>query len=471
MKFAVRAFFVFILICTYQTVPSWGAAPFEDFSDRFIDPLKLHGAFWNSEGTDVVREVVNGKFVSKIKGITADNGHLLNQLDFSDPDTINSFSAKIVIQEAAIDPDFATSTWSVGAQLEGVYYKDSSGDVWAGITLGYDGSQWFIACGVNTPDGYIAGPSFTTTIEPGKEYTVSISYDGTKTFTFEVNDESQVLDGPDRVGGPESDFRGLTTGIWSNGNGMAAGYIYATFDDIQVNGASYDDFSSPHLSATNWWQEELIREIRSGKMQMDVQDFGDDYTVNAVYVSGEYRTDYLQADLTISSATEISDPAIKGYIKVYGSYFNTKYDGITNHYNENDGDIWAGSVLAYKDNGNPIARAYVYRCDDADCNTGEYLFQQDFSCTTQLDVPATLSVEKRDTTLVFRCNGSTLSYQLSGTLYPSHWNLRKIRSTIESSGINTPSYLRATVDNVYIKKPAPPWNLFLPAILSQHANK
>jgi len=455
-----------LILCCGNAV--FAATPFDDFAGPRIDTDKWHG---NSTGLEVVREVSNGKFISRLGGIGDGSNIIANRLSLSDPDKCSKLSAKITINEAQVDSDYASTTAAVVAQLEGYFYKDQDGDVWAGISLAYDGTNWTIFYEFWAQSSSLYKNDFSLTIEPGTEYLVSIQYDGNNNFTFKVNDESHTLQGPAYVDAADNPYKSLTTKIWPHNEGPGAGYISATFDDVTVNDTLYDDFSSTHIDPVKWWDEEIVREIRDGKLQMNVQNRGNEKTNNPIYLNDEYRTDFFQADLTLSSTTEITESDIAGFIKVYGSFFNAQHDGSSgNPYNWSEGEIFAGSGLNYNTNGPPRPAAYVYRCDDPYCTTGVYLFQQDFSCATQYDVPVTMSVEQHDNTLIFHCNKEKLSYQLSGTLYPSNWHLRKIRSSIESEKDVT-SYLKATADNVYVKKQTMPWNLFLPAILSQHSKK
>jgi hypothetical protein len=465
-----RCTLIILFTCFFCPGLLQAATPFDNFSGPRIDIEKWHGQYWYDKGLEVVREVANGKYVSRLGGISGDSGMMLNQLSLDSANSYDSFSAKVIVKEAAIEPDFNNSTWSVGAQLEGFFYKATGGDVWAGITLGFDGTNWSISYGINTSSGFINGPAFALQIAPNTEYTVSISYDGIKTITFTVNNESHTLTGPDRTADCDGEFKGLTTGIWGNGNGAAAGYISATFDDVTVNGSAYDDFAMAPIDGNKWIEEEEVREIRNGKLQMNIQLMGN-YISNAIYLNDKNKSDFLQADLTISSTTDINVSSITGFVKVYGDFFNTKHDGSpTNPYDDNDGEIWAGSILNYDDSGSPRPEAYVYRCDDSSCGTGAYLFQQNFSCSTQLDAPVTLSVEKQGTTMIFHCNNEQLRYQLTGTLHDSIWNIRNIRATIGSTDPSATGYLKTKVDNVYIRKPSS-LNLFMPAILSQHSKK
>jgi len=457
-----------LILCCGNTVHA--ATPFDEFTGPRIDTDKWHGQYWNNRGVEVVREVSNGKFFSRLGGIGNGSNIIANRLSLSDPNSVQTLSAKITVIEAQVDPNYASTTSAVVAQLEGFFYKDQDGDVWAGISLAYDGTNWTIFYEFWAQSNYVYKNDFSLTIEPGTEYLVSIQYDGNNNFTFKVNDESHTLQGPAYIDAPDNPYKSLTTKIWPHNEGPGAGYISATFDDVTVNDNLYDDFSTPHIDPIKWWDEEIVREIRDGKLQMNVQNRGNEQTNNPIYLNNDHLTDFLQADLTISHTTEINDRDITGSIKVYGDFFNTQHDGSNNNpYNQEEGQIYAGSLLIYDIAGIPRTSSYVYRCDNASCSTGAFLFQQDFTCTAQYDVPVTLSVEKSGSTLIFQCNKEKLIYQLTGTLYPPNWNIRKIRSTIISDKSVT-SYLKATVDNVYVRKPTP-WNLFLPAILSQHSKK
>ena len=207
---------------------------------------------------------------------------------------------------------------------------------------------------------------------------------------------------------------------------------------------------------------------------MNVQNNNGDPSVeNNIYLDSQHTTNYFQADVTLSSNSVYNNDAY-GEAMVYGSFYNAKGD--STEYPGSEGDIYAGTTVSQDANGRLQPKAWVIQCKNSQCDSMSILYGEPFaSCQVEAGLPTTFSVENReaDSTIIFRCDDSELSYQLTGPLYTPHYNYRKLKTKVVAPGNNDSGYLKAAFDNVYVEKATQqsPWNLFLPAILTTGAKK
>ena len=486
MKLLLHVVLFCAMFCCALTGVAPAATPLDDFSGNRLDSSKWYGRFWYEDGLIMVREVTGGKLVSKIGGRTADSGGAFNTTSLSPSEEVTSFSAKVSFIEGAYDPSVDDNDmYGLFAEVNGSFYKTTEGgtegDVAASIGIRYQennqGPTLGIFARVFTPSGQIDTP-FTTTITPGHEYTLKITYDGDHTLTFSVNDsESHDVQGPTRSGPAADKWLSLETSIIAAGNITGGGYVHATFDDVMAignSGSLNEDFSSAPLDGNKWVDHEIVRKIRDNRLQMNVQNnHGEPSAENQIYLQSEHKTNYFQADVIVSSNSDYDGDA-HGEALVYGSFYNTKYDGTG--YQDDDGEIYAGTTVSQDANGNLQPQAWVGRCNNKACDSWTSLYWQPFSsCQVQPGTPTTFSVEKRETdaTIIFHCDQDELSYQLTEPhLYAPHYNLRKLKTSVKSNGNGT-GYIKAAFDNVFVEKSRKnsPWNLFLPAILTTGAKK
>ncbi len=451
-----------ILVCIFcfcYTDTLNAATPYDDFSGSQIDDSRWFVRQSSGDGLEQVREVTGGKLISKIGGPNGDSGFRGNSFQFADPNNINTIETKVSITEASIAGDNISF---LAAQISGTFYEEVGGhEVWGFISLEYNGTVYESYYGIQTSLGFRGG-TFALAIQPGTEYTLKVDYNPiTQEFIFSANTESHSVTGEARNVPPVNGYRSLETNIVGNPNG-GSGYLSATFDDVYVNNVIFEDFSVSPLSATKWWGGEIVREIRDGQLQMNIQNPGIDRATNDIYMRSSQVTDYFQADVTIESDTVLTGDNTKGEIRLMGTYYNYKYNG--SGYNGDDGEIAAVARVRRFSDGRLKPYVSIWRCENASCDNDTGLFYREFSCDVQLDTPVTLAIEKKGSTLVFSCDQDQFSHELSGPLYDSADNLRKLRSRVYSAP-GEYGYLKATADNVFTTKSSP-WNLFMPAILT-----
>ncbi len=446
------------------------ATPYDDFSGSQIDENK-----WGSgDRLEHVREISGGKLLSKIRVVTPDNVNYVNRTNFTDANLKTKIEATVSVDSYSLDNDPAVTSQAVIATIGGTFYEDTNGFVMAylGISDSNDGNGIRAGCKVIEESGVEIVQYFSgITITLGNPYILSIRYNSAAgEFVYSIKDviagtqdEITIVQPTVRIGDPGFEYKTLMTAyLLDNNTTLAHGSISATFDDVMVNGNPYDDFSSAPLDGSRWMMSEKVREIRDGKLQMNRQNFGTDRETCDLTLLPTQVTDYFQADVTIDSDTVLTGDNTVGEIRLMGTYYNYKYNG--SGYNGDDGEIAAVARVRRFSDGRLKPYVSIWRCENASCDNDTGLFYREFSCDVQLDTPVTLAIEKKGSTLVFSCDQDQFSHELSGPLYDSADNLRKLRSRVYSAP-GEYGYLKATADNVFTTKSSP-WNLFMPAILT-----
>lgn len=420
----------------------------DDFSDAHLDPGKWQGRYWEGEGLEQVRMISGGKLVSKIRG-PADNRLRLhqNKVPFVNPNNISSMSAKVAIIDAQDSGDIEI----VASWLEGFFYNDSAESVWAGLCLEYDASGYYAHAHVLSRSGFDQVIYFNMNIIKGHEYNLSINWDQNNKFTFTVMDgnitENHIIIGPANQGVSTSEYKALVTSYQLAENGSAGvGSMHATFDDVYINGLLYDNFSTVKLNPSKWRSDEVVREIRNGKVQFNLANNGMTEKSQLDLILDEaYSSDLFKADVTFASGNSFG-AGTYGYIRLTkDGYYSAKPPG-----NDEDGAIYGNVVIEQRPGNQFSPKVALWYCNDSVCNSTVDIFSQRFaSCNVQPDLPLQVSIERVDKKYIFKCGQDTITYTLNRAVYNKTfkpWNV--IRSRVYSPSGN-PGYLNATIDNVY----------------------
>lgn len=450
-------------------VSGYSAPPLDDFSGTSVD-----SSIWKFP-QEYAREISNGKFVSKA-WLDCSKTNLI-QTGFANPELIQGLQAKVTIIAGQVQGNNYIQT---GPQLEGFFYAEAGGDVWAGMNLGYDSSgNYSVFYGVNSnTDGFQNDTPFSTiAIEPNKEYTLTVSYNGDRGFTFVVSngvdpDETKVVTGPVRTGSTGSPFMALTSGLWGM-DSSCTGYTSNTFDDVYVDYnndgmtgfVSYDSFSTAPLDPAKWADSEVVLEIRNEKLQMNVQNFGSSQETTNLILQDEHVADYIQADATITSDTVLTGTnSTYGELRIMNRSFNYKYNG--SGYNNYDGEVYGQVRIRRFQDGTMYARGSVFSCDGSNCENS--LYSENFECAVTLDTPVTLSIEEVSDGFIFGCNGEKMKYTSQVPLYPPSEKMKLLRNRLYST-TGESGYFHGTWDNVYVKKKGLLLNL-VPVITTNSKN-
>jgi len=423
-------------------------ALYDDFSGNLID-----GSKWRD--VDLVREVVGENLVSKVANSTSTpDGR--NNTSFQNPSSIEDIQCDITIVEINLDTGTDNSSF---ARISGRFYNTllnpgtEQGDVWAGLFIGNRGSGlevwWEVYESLDaTGDTWQERGSGTLTIPGGlnygNSYTAKIDYDGASGFTFTVAGvSSPPFFGPAWQDAEFLSYKALETGAYgSAGNG----YTSALFDDVLVNSAAYDDFTTAPLDQANWQSDEEIREIASGKLRLNRQGFDELSQINLSFKDNDIP--YIEAKARIESSSQLS-PGTRGNVRIQGYYYNdSRGPGSGLGYNQYEGDVFVRIHLQLLDNGALSAGYYIGR-SNANQTTYTDEFGQDFTTPINFDTDYTLSIEYKGSTLTFKCNGETLVYNIATPRYTPFGEHRRLRSRVYLDPTEY-GYIKAQVDDVYV---------------------
>lgn len=423
---------------------------YDDFSVIYIDSQK-----W--EKREFVREVVEGKLVSKI-GNTSGTGSFRNRTQFQNPGSINTIECKLTV--AATNLDTGNSPLST-ARILGFFYNTqatgrATGDVLAAFYIGDRGSGleafWWVGEALDDDLTNFEEKGSGTLIDPGTlnygtAYTAKIEYDGANQFTFTVDGVSYTFaTGPARQQAAVTEFKALATRIVSDG-GSGIGYVSALFDDVYTDGTLYDDFSTAPLDQTKWQDLEFVREISSGKIRLNVQAEGS--RTDATLKPNDQTTAYLETKVLIESGSQVSTGA-RGIARIAGWYYNdSRGPGSGHDYNEYEGDVWVSNQISLDDSNNLTAYCSLSRMDTYDTwGPSTSLFYQEFA-TPAFDTSYTLSIEFTGLAVIFKCNNEIYQYDITTPTYPPYEGQhRQLRSRVYADPGES-GYIKANFDDVY----------------------
>ena len=404
---------------------------YDGFTSPFLDPDK-----WDRP--DKIREIRAGRLFSSIGGRTDSGGLLLNQTSLQNVHTVNNIEADITYLGGEVANE---NTYMVGAQIEGDFYSDIDGNVWAGINIGDRGegpeAWWAVMSG---GEEYHSG-NLPVEIQAGVQYKAGIAYDpDANRFTFSIDDVSVSFTGTDRTGPAWSTFKSLTTGVWGNGS-LGMGRCAAYFDNVRINGESdvYEDFEDVLINPSRWRNLESVRSICNNRLRIEKRVTNRTRFHLMKFVDDDSL--YLKARVTVNAETSAELAA--DLIGLGAFLYNDTYDDI---HNGLEGDISASVYLIAGGDHTLRARAYLKRIADPQANNLAPFFQEDFHSTIDFDIPNTVSIERKGNTVLFRCNDEVIEYDITGTMYPASHGVKGINYGVSANAGQ--GFIKASVDDV-----------------------
>jgi hypothetical protein len=447
---------------------SAGIVLYDDFSTG-----KLDGKKWRQR--TYIREIVNEKFASKLgnrspgMGAEVTPGYFRNHLPITSPDSVNAIECEISVEEVVLD---SAADARSGAMILGYFYNSKStgnddvgeGDIFAYLMIGkgrneVEGLQafWIVAerdsNGVDqvlpNGNGTINGFSPSGT----GPFTAKISYDGNKTFTFTVDGNTKIFEGPARERAALKKLKSLSTGI-NAVNGSNNGYISAAFDNVKINDQSsiYDDFSAVNglIDLTKWDYMEWLREVSDdGSLRLGGRWAESNRSYNTYFT--EKDAPYIEAKALIESGTQLSTGTY-GIGRLQGYYYNeSKGSGSGQSYNQYEGDVFVQIRLRRNYDGSMSADAFVDRSNTADESDWTNLFAYNFTVQIFPDTYYTLSIRFEGKKLIFSCAGETAEFNILTPIFPAYGEHRALRSRVYLDEIGM-GYIKVLFDDVYIEK-------------------
>ena len=443
----------FLILFTFNSSLFAAKELFDDFSEE-----NINGEKWQYR--EHVREVASGKLVSKL-GNNASTGSFRNNNSFQNPESINIIECQITIVTTKLVSENESSSF---ARIGGMFYNaqnsgGATGDIWAEVLIGNRGNggleaYWeveeILDDNVTSSNQLDSGTLLTAgTLDYGTPYEVKLAYDGDKGFIFTVAGASTTFSGPDRKAAAGFLFKGLSTGIDSDG-GSDIGYVSAFFDDVRINNeqALYDDFSNAPLDPARWKVLEYVREITDEKLRLNIQANGAQRS--AEIVPQDQRTKYFEAKVLVEGGSKLSSGA-GGAARVAGWYYNEKRgpeSGIP--YDGNKDDVWVDIRLSLDSNNNLTANCFIWRSDSPDgSGPGTFLFDQPFSNLIAFDTMHTLSIKQVGKKFTFRCNNETYEYMVTTNMFePSDGQYRQLLTRVYADPGQS-GYMMARFDDVF----------------------
>ena len=163
----------------------------------------------------------------------------------------------------------------------------------------------------------------------------------------------------------------------------------------------------------------------------------------------ESNTSYVEAKARLLSDSQLS-PGAFGIFRIQGYWYNEfRSPGSGQDYNGYEGDVFVQLRLQYDSDGTLRARANVGRSDGANEDPWTTLFSQDFSTPIQFDTDYIISIEYKDSQLIFKCNNETITYTITTSEYVPYGEHRALRTRIYLDPGES-GYMKAQFDDVYI---------------------
>ena len=456
MRFKYYMSALLIMVFLFIFLPDvWaGKTLYDDFSGALIDNNK-----WS--GSEAVLEVdpVREKLISKISNAPNDGTKALTIL-FQNPGSINAVECELTVIEANLDTGYGASST---AGIEGYFYNTLSseeasedtpnnGNVAAAVYIGDRGNGleafWTVKEMVNGSleekgAGTLIPPE---TLEYETGYIVKIIYDGDNGFEFIVDEITDSFTGPDRQRDALDPLKYFITAVNASG-GSGKGYISVLFDKVYINEGStaYDNFEVMPIDQTKWQNIEGVLEIDDGKLCMNVQASGNTITAENRLKGSP---DYLEAKVNIKSSSWISEEAM-GRARIAGWYYNeSNGPGSGYYYSQYLGNVLARNWIVLDHNDNLKAVASVTRFNAPDFSSYSELFHKEFTTPIKFNTDYALSIEFTGSSLIFKCNDESASYQITTNVYDPYDKSRWLESRVDVDSGKS-GYIKVNFDDVY----------------------
>lgn len=372
-------------------------SPYDHFAGSFID-----GSRWSA--TEFVREIRAGKLVFKVRtpGVFISNDTLV----LRSTSGVTAIEAEVVAQEIAV-PIGGLARARVGQTIynDGTSEIPGVGDIVATIaTARRAGSGLFVLlrlsrCATSTCAASAVSDMAFPGVTPGVGQTLrlGINWDGA-VIRFRVDGQEQIVNPATFapiVRPPTNPFASVgaaASGIESR--------VAATFDNVRVNGALFDDFSGGDLDAGRWRTFEFVREIQTGHLTLRARTVGGVVT-NALRFRNANQIQGMQATVAV---TEVGTGSpgnqvarlIGTFYKSFGTAGGVGFDG----------DIFAAMRIIGSQAFGLQASFTMFRCQGTQCSAAPHIF------TDNLD-PVALGSRH---TLFVHWDGSQFSYGVDDTV-------------------------------------------------------
>lgn len=345
---------------------------YDDFTQPLIDSSKWLFA-------EFVREIRDGKLTSRVRSVG--DFDIFNSLPLQSPSGVTAIEADVVAETLDVPNDGLAQV-----RLFQKMYNDGSspvsgiGDIFAQISIFKRVGEAPIIrtalfrC-VNTRCSTVdtlldtSFPSITPIL--GVPITLGIAWDGVN-VTFSAGGTTEVLDpsGLAPVVQPVPTRPLVLIGTTAFGVESQA---VATFDNVKVNGAFFDDFAADQIDASKWSRQEFVREIQSGKFISKVRAVNR-ISTNILRFKNPETIRGIRADVAV---LEIGTGFPGNQVaRLIGTFY--KSTGIENGAGR-DGDIIAAMRIIGSQTFGLQASFTMFKCLGAECATAPHIFTDTLS--------------------------------------------------------------------------------------------
>jgi hypothetical protein len=411
----------------------------EDFSNS------INADNFNQTEKVVALDTANQKLILSSGASSTSQIWLSNLLSLNNPG-VTSLGADLTVTNLTLGE---STTQQASVTIAGTFYNSDSatastsmGEVWVNVSLGDRGNgleAWY-EVQVSTSDNWS-----TSTVNQGtigtivldKSHSVLISYDGDKTFSFTLDGGAPLtFVGPNKIGAPYNNRQAVRTRLLfgednstpndtSDGgtsDGSAA-TISGTVDNVMSDGALVDAFAAASIDQGIWGSDEFSTKVVNGKLDLIAKSGGTSTQRTSISLKNP-DINFLGAKVTLLSTSTQTDTA-RVRARVGGYWYNDTLDG-----NGLEGEIFSSFIIERAE-GVLQATVGVFRCGDANCDTGTEPFWEKLGTTIAMDTAYEISIEKTASSLVYRMGGEIVyTHDITTQIYPSKDNYKMVRAEI-----------------------------------------
>lgn len=234
----------------------------------------------------------------------------------------------------------------------------------------------------------------------------------------------------------------------------AFGSISATFDNVQINGAPFDDFTgTTSIDQTKWRDAELGTRVANGAVVLSATLQGRDDNPNSLVFNDQDSVSAIAARVRVDSLAT-NGPRARG--RLAGFLYNDGSPG-----EGRTGNVLAGVQLRGASESAPLnIEWFVGKCNDTQCNSFTE-FQSRSMGTAAIGQSVTLGIAWDGTVFTFRADQITATYDPRSQARPRTTKLLSPRKGLEisiaaSASPTARASITATFDDVQATLTPPP---------------
>jgi hypothetical protein len=398
-----------------------------------------------------------------VRSAAGSTGPITSSLPIKDPSTATKIQAKIV------PLDFATGdvspTAKVMTMVGGRFYNDGTTDGKTGSCLGDILAQVGVGTTDLTPTAFsiywsvvryttddcntttkLGSGVFLPTAVTGAASTVSVQWNEVDKFTFKYDDGAGTVltrsftdTTSASINPPNNPFKGLYAKIKDNVG--LNGRIFAHFDDVEVNGVLYDDFSADLIDQTKWGSYEYVRTIDDTAQHLVLMARGvtesATLTDNNLAIASPESVGAVQATVTAAELDLTANGLGNPFVYVGGRFFNDGLGGPGAY----EGDIAAFIKLQKtKDGVMYLGKWKVLKFTGDTLADQELIADGDSGKAILLNKPYTLSVSWDGSRFTFVGNKQTVHYTppitVTASAIPAKMPFKGVGAAISDGGVD-----------------------------------